>query len=443
MARVMAADGVTLVAATPHVRDDFPTPVDVVEDGVRELRAALADAGIAIDVRTGGEVAVDWVDRAEVGDLRGYGLAGNRSAILVEFPYLGWPLRARDGLQQAARRGDDADPRAPGAKRPRAGAAGSARGARRTRCPRPAHRVVHHRAPRLPLEKGSGPASRGRARAPRRIRRAPRSGAGCAAVGRGSGAGRPGAGGLAPRGRAGSAGRRVSRSPTVPPHDDGGCGGGLGCFDAKWGADTPEPLTNMGCGWRRAPLIQRCPQSRATSVASSRCSADSSPVILLVALLTAAGTLLVSLTREDKYRATARTSVPRPDVRPLDLGRLCRACGRDVRPARDGRGGPPARRRGAERHHRGPAEADHGRRVPRTRTSSRSRPSRRRRRRRRGGERHCHRARELATEQRQRQVRSRVEFLRQQLTTLAGKTAPSEVAAAADLGHSSRRHSPS
>jgi len=92
MARVMAADGVTLVAATPHVRDDFPTPVDVVEDGVRELRAALADAGIAIDVRNGGEVAVDWVDRAEVGDLRGYGLAGNRSAILVEFPYLGWPL---------------------------------------------------------------------------------------------------------------------------------------------------------------------------------------------------------------------------------------------------------------------------------------------------------------------------------------------------------------
>ena len=106
MARVMAADGVTLVAATPHVRDDFPTPVDVVEDGVRELRAALADAGITIDVRTGGEVAVDWVDRAEVGDLRGYGLAGNRSAILVEFPYLALAARARDGLQQAARRGD-------------------------------------------------------------------------------------------------------------------------------------------------------------------------------------------------------------------------------------------------------------------------------------------------------------------------------------------------
>ena len=37
------------------------------------------------------------------------------------------------------------------------------------------------------------------------------------------------------------------------------------------------------------------------------------------------------------------------------------------------------------------------------------------------------------TEQRQRQVRARVEFLRQQLATLAGKTAPSEVAAAADL----------
>ena len=30
MARVMAADGVTLVAATPHVRDDYPTAVEVV-----------------------------------------------------------------------------------------------------------------------------------------------------------------------------------------------------------------------------------------------------------------------------------------------------------------------------------------------------------------------------------------------------------------------------
>ena len=58
MARVMAADGVTLVAATPHVRDDFPTPVDVVEDGVRELRAALADAGfpgVEVELRQAGD----------------------------------------------------------------------------------------------------------------------------------------------------------------------------------------------------------------------------------------------------------------------------------------------------------------------------------------------------------------------------------------------------
>ena len=92
MARAMAADGVTLVAATPHVRDDYPTAVGVVEDGVRTLRAALADAGIAIEVRTGGEVAVDWADRADVEELRGFGLGGNPGVILVEFPYLGWPL---------------------------------------------------------------------------------------------------------------------------------------------------------------------------------------------------------------------------------------------------------------------------------------------------------------------------------------------------------------
>ena len=92
MARTMAADGVTLVAATPHVRDDYPTAVEVVEEGVHALRAAVADGGIEIDVRTGGEVAVDWADRADAAGLRGYGLGGNPAVILVEFPYLGWPL---------------------------------------------------------------------------------------------------------------------------------------------------------------------------------------------------------------------------------------------------------------------------------------------------------------------------------------------------------------
>jgi protein-tyrosine phosphatase len=92
MARAMAADGVTLVAATPHVRDDYPTPATSVEDGIRELRSALAAAAVAIEVRPGGEVAVDWADRADIGDLRGYGLAGNPAVLLVEFPYLGWPL---------------------------------------------------------------------------------------------------------------------------------------------------------------------------------------------------------------------------------------------------------------------------------------------------------------------------------------------------------------
>ena len=92
MARVMAADGVTLVAATPHVRDDYPTAVEVVEDGVREVQAALAAAGVDIEVRTGGEVAVDWANGAGAGDLRGYGLGGNPGVLLVEFPYLGWPL---------------------------------------------------------------------------------------------------------------------------------------------------------------------------------------------------------------------------------------------------------------------------------------------------------------------------------------------------------------
>src|SRR3954454_9968909 len=44
--RTMAADGVTAVAATPHVRDDYPTSAATMEQLVGELRDRAAAAGI-------------------------------------------------------------------------------------------------------------------------------------------------------------------------------------------------------------------------------------------------------------------------------------------------------------------------------------------------------------------------------------------------------------
>jgi protein-tyrosine phosphatase len=42
IARAAVADGITTIAATPHVRADYPTRADAMERAVAELRAALA-----------------------------------------------------------------------------------------------------------------------------------------------------------------------------------------------------------------------------------------------------------------------------------------------------------------------------------------------------------------------------------------------------------------
>ena len=92
IARAAIADGITVVAATPHVRHDFPTRPEAMENRVRELRDALVEAGIALDVRTGGELALDRLDVLSPDELRRFGLAGNPAYLLLEMPYFGWPL---------------------------------------------------------------------------------------------------------------------------------------------------------------------------------------------------------------------------------------------------------------------------------------------------------------------------------------------------------------
>jgi protein-tyrosine phosphatase len=104
IARAAVADGIELVAATPHVRSDFPTRPERMEAAVEELRAELARAEIPLEVRTGGEVALPELDRDPT-ELRRFGLGGNRAYLLVEFPYFGWPLDLADRLFRLAASG--------------------------------------------------------------------------------------------------------------------------------------------------------------------------------------------------------------------------------------------------------------------------------------------------------------------------------------------------
>jgi len=92
MARAASQDGTEILAATPHVREDYPTSADTVEGLVAALESELAAAGIPLEVRTGGEIALDRLAELPPEELARFGLAGNPRYLLVEFPYYGWPL---------------------------------------------------------------------------------------------------------------------------------------------------------------------------------------------------------------------------------------------------------------------------------------------------------------------------------------------------------------
>lgn len=105
LAKEAVAAGVEVMAATPHVRTDYPTSAAQVTEGVRTVAAELATHGVPLTVVSGAEVALDWVPRILDDDLRTYTLAASGRYLLVEFPYVGWPRAAGLVLDELARRG--------------------------------------------------------------------------------------------------------------------------------------------------------------------------------------------------------------------------------------------------------------------------------------------------------------------------------------------------
>jgi protein-tyrosine phosphatase len=84
--RAAADDGITVLAATPHVRRDYPTTPDQMEARLAEVGAAV---GNVVRLVPGGEIDLDELTRHE---LMRFALAGNPRYLLVETPYVGWPL---------------------------------------------------------------------------------------------------------------------------------------------------------------------------------------------------------------------------------------------------------------------------------------------------------------------------------------------------------------
>lgn len=105
MLRAAAADGIRRVAATPHVRADYPTTPGRMERLVAELGAAAREAGVGVEVLPGAELDLEFAGALEDAALRRFGLGGNPSVLLLEFPYHGWPLGLGDLVFRLSTRG--------------------------------------------------------------------------------------------------------------------------------------------------------------------------------------------------------------------------------------------------------------------------------------------------------------------------------------------------
>ena len=102
IARAAVADGIETIAATPHVRWDYPTTADEMLRGVEALAEALAAEGIPLRVVPGGELDLGELQHLDEEELRRFGLGGNPEYLLVEFPYTGWPLGLAETVFQLA-----------------------------------------------------------------------------------------------------------------------------------------------------------------------------------------------------------------------------------------------------------------------------------------------------------------------------------------------------
>ncbi len=83
MAGVAATDGIDVIAATPHIRHDHDVRIPELAGRVEEVNRELRDAGIPVEVVTGGEVAETALDGLTTEELHTVSL-GSGGWILLE-----------------------------------------------------------------------------------------------------------------------------------------------------------------------------------------------------------------------------------------------------------------------------------------------------------------------------------------------------------------------
>src|SRR2546421_1832663 len=91
IAAAAVAEGVTAIAATPHVRGDYPTRAARMEFGVAELRRFLQAERIDLAVLYGAEIEIQRLWEIPPEELMRLTLAHSKRYVLLEMPYRGWP----------------------------------------------------------------------------------------------------------------------------------------------------------------------------------------------------------------------------------------------------------------------------------------------------------------------------------------------------------------
>ena len=86
MARQAAADGIDVVAATPHIHPRHAVLIHELAERVGQLNAELERRSVAVRIVTGGEVSEPMLDELDEADLRQVSLGGNGWILLEPRP---------------------------------------------------------------------------------------------------------------------------------------------------------------------------------------------------------------------------------------------------------------------------------------------------------------------------------------------------------------------
>ncbi|OFW61960.1 MAG: hypothetical protein A2133_07135 [Actinobacteria bacterium RBG_16_64_13] len=92
MAGAAAASGISTVVCTPHLPEWDPALIQRAGEIIEEVRGALASAGVQLRLLLGFEVDVAVAATVDTERARSLAIEGSPGAILLEMPYVGWPV---------------------------------------------------------------------------------------------------------------------------------------------------------------------------------------------------------------------------------------------------------------------------------------------------------------------------------------------------------------